>query len=366
MNVLWLSWKDINHPKAGGAEIITDQLLARLASEGHSVTLISSGYDNAKTHEDINGYTVIRGGNRFTVYFVARKLVQNQPTKWDLVIEEVNTVPFFLLNSIKSNKSYLFFHQLAREVWWYEIVFPVSLFGYLLEPLYLRLLRKNKALTISNSTKQDLLRYGFRPENIYIISEGIDMKPVDNLNSIKKFEQPTLLSLGALRSMKRTLDQVKAFELVRKKVHNLKLIIAGPNQSNYGKKVINYVRSSKYSHDITILGRIKTNEKIELMRRCHVILVTSVKEGWGLIVTEANSQGTPAVAYNVDGLRDSVKDGETGLLSVQNNPEALSLKIMEVIGNKNVYEEMRQKGWEWSCNITFEQCYNDFMRVVND
>ena len=49
------------------------------------------------------------------------------------------------------------------------------------------------------------------------------------------------------------------------------------------------------------------------MAEAHVLLMTSVREGWGLVVTEANACGTPAVVYNVPGLRDSVRNEETGL-----------------------------------------------------
>jgi glycosyltransferase involved in cell wall biosynthesis len=50
------------------------------------------------------------------------------------------------------------------------------------------------------------------------------------------------------------------------------------------------------------------------LSRAHIILVPAVREGWGLVVTEANAMGTPAIGYDdVPGLRDSIRHGETGI-----------------------------------------------------
>jgi glycosyltransferase involved in cell wall biosynthesis len=94
-------------------------------------------------------------------------------------------------------------------------------------------------------------------------------------------------------------------------------------------------------------------------------VVTSVKEGWGLVVTEANSQGTPAVVYNVDGLRDSVKDGNTGIIAKENTPEGLAKALVSLLGDSPTrYSQIREAAWEWSKTITFNQAYKDFMKAI--
>lgn len=99
------------------------------------------------------------------------------------------------------------------------------------------------------------------------------------------------------------------------------------------------------------------------MREALVIAVTSVREGWGLIVTEANSQGTPAVVYNIHGLRDAVRDGETGIVTHANNPEALAEGIRVLWNNPTLYEMMREKAWEWSKEFSWEKTAEAAMRV---
>jgi glycosyltransferase involved in cell wall biosynthesis len=99
------------------------------------------------------------------------------------------------------------------------------------------------------------------------------------------------------------------------------------------------------------------------MRRSHLIVVTSVKEGWGLIVSEAASQGTPAVVYDVDGLRDSVRHQETGLV-VAAQPTALAAAAAELLTDDPTYSRLQTAGWEWSKSLTFDQSYRDFKHIL--
>ncbi|MDO8573022.1 MAG: glycosyltransferase family 4 protein [bacterium] len=364
MKILWFSWKDKRHPLAGGAEVVTDAILSRLVKDGHEATLLTSGYAGASGEDMVNGYRVIRVGGRASVYWHAFRYYRvHLKGVHDLVVEEINTIPFFTPWYVQGKRA-LFFHQLAREIWFYQIFFPLSLAGYCIEPFYLRLLSKERVITISESTKRDLARYGFKKENISIISEGIDIKPVERLESIKKTAIPTVLSLGAVRPMKRTLDIVRGFEIIKAHTPEVKLVIAGDMAGKYGKKVLREIANSNYKDDIEVLGKVSRQEKIRLMQEAHVLAVASLKEGWGLVVTEANSQGTPAVVYDVDGLRDCVRDGVTGLHTKENTPQALAEAIMKMLEEKEAHETMRQNAWEWSKTITFEKQYQNFLEII--
>ncbi len=364
MKILWLSWKDKFHPLAGGAEVVTDQLLTRLAKDGHDVTLFTASYPNAGNRE-IGPYRVVRSGGRLSVYLKAfRAAKRGEFGSPDLLIEEINTVPFFSQFYGLRSKRTLFFHQLAREVWFFQMFFPLNILGYLIEPLYLKILSSNKAIVVSESTKNDLCRYGFKGENVSIVPVGIELEPVASLKSVTKFNDFTLLSLGAIRPMKRTLDQIKAFEHARSKIPELKLIIAGAGEGGYFNRCMTYIKKSQFSSDVTYLGRVSSDKKVKLMQQSHAILVTSIKEGWGLIVTEANSQGTPAVVYNVDGLRDSTKNNVTGLVSVSNTPTSLAEQVIALYNDKALYSRLRNTAWEWSKEITFENSYNCFKQIL--
>ncbi len=364
MNILWFSWKDITHPLSGGAEVVTNELATRLVRDGHEVTLVTGSYKGAAPTATINGYSVIRTGNRVSVYYKAWQYYRQHLRGWaDLVIDEVNTIPFFA-KFYAGERNILFVHMLCREIWFYQLPKWLGWVGYVIEPLYIRMLSDRKVITVSESTRADLVRHGFIPENVSIISEGIEMDPIADLGSVSKYDTPALLSLGSVRPMKRTLDQVKAFELAKRDIPELKLKLAGDHNGSYGSKVLEHIRNSPFAADIEVLGRVSKAKKVELMQKCHLIMVTSVKEGWGLIVTEAASQGAPAVVYDVDGLRDSVRHGETGLIAARNTRESLAAIIIRTLTDTDLYSKLRQGGWKWGKTITFDTSYRNFKEGI--
>jgi len=366
MKILWLTWKDLKNPQAGGAERVNEELAKRLVQKGYEVIFLTAGFPGAVAEEMVDGYKIIRLGSRWTVYWYVYRYYKKNLRGWaDMVIDEVNTMPFFAELYVKE-KNIIFIHQLCREVWFYQMSFPLSNIGYALEPYYMKALYDREVITVSESTKKDLLSLGFREKKINIISEGIDIDPVEDLEKIEKYEKPTLLSFGSVRGMKRTDHIIRAFELAKENNPDLELIVAGDYNNPFGKKVLALAEKSKYANSIKFLGRVDNDKKIELFQKSHILLVTSVKEGWGLVVTEANSQGTPAIVYDVDGLRDSVRHEETGLVCRDNNPEeAMAENIGRLLKEKSLYEKMRRIAWEWSKELTFEKAFEDFERIIS-
>jgi len=142
------------------------------------------------------------------------------------------------------------------------------------------------------------------------------------------------------------------------------LILAGEAEGRYGKRVLALAKKSVFARDIECLGKVDARKKQELLGYCHLLLATSVKEGWGLTVTEANSQGTPAVVYDVDGLRDSVEDRVTGIVCRKNTPEDLAMNIVKLLNDDVAYATLRKNALQWSKEITFENSYRDFKNIV--
>lgn len=365
MNIVWFSWKDINHPEAGGAESVSWRLMQSLVKDGHKVRHITARYTGSEAKSINEGVEVWRTGSRFSVYPKARKLFKKQMVDWpDLVIDEMNTIPFGA-GFYTRKKSVLLTYQLARKVWFYQMPFPISVVGFAIEPIYLFMLsRKYKvALTESESTRQELSHFGFSKENIKTFRVGIDLKPIVTLE--KKDNMNSVLILGAMRPMKRTLSAIRGFENARDSNPELHLTIAGDTTGVYAEKTLKYIEKSRHKSAINVLGRVTAEQRLQVMRKATLILVTSIKEGWGLIVTEANSQGTPAIAYNSDGLRDSIRDQSTGLLIKSGDELALGKAINELVGNKDNYERLRQQAWQNSKQYTFENSYKDFLKAID-
>lgn len=364
MKILWFTWKDRSHSHAGGAETVNEELAKRLVRDGHEVVFIVGGYAGSRQEEIRDGFKIIRLGGRYSVYWLAYRYYKKNLQGWaDLVIDEMNTIPFFARFYVKE-RNIMFVHQLCRKIWFYQTYFPLNIIGYLLEPIYLWILRKNTVITISESTRKDLIKYGFSPNRIFIISQGIDIEPIESLESAEKYPGPTILSLGAIREMKRTADQVRAFEIAKRSLPSLHMKIAGDTSEEYGIKVLAMINRSEFRKDVEYFGRVSQEQKTKLMRQCHLIVVSSVKEGWGLIVTEANSQGTPAVVYGVDGLRDSVRNNETGIITTKNTAKSLAEGIICLLSDSEKYARIRRNAWQWSQEFSFEKSYRDFLKVV--
>lgn len=360
MNIVWFSWKDIKHPYAGGAETVSWQIMSRLARDGHKVRLITARYDGSSEHEILDGIEIFRAGGRLSVYPRAFRTFRKQMAGWpDLIIDEMNTLPFGC-GFYSRKPRVLLTYQLARRVWFFQARFPVSVIGFMLEPFYLFALsrRYKTVLTESESTRRDLARFGFPKKNVSVFRVSIDLKPLASLG--KKQDPDNVLVLGALRPMKQTLSAIKGFEFARDKNPDLTLTLAGDTSGPYAAKVLKYIERSRHTAAIKVLGRVSAAEKNEVMRRAGVILVTSVKEGWGLIVTEANSQGTPAIAFDTDGLRDSVQDGKTGIIVKAGDEQALGGAINTLLGDRKSYDGIRRKAWESSKQYTFDNSYADF------
>lgn len=364
MNVLWFSWKDRRHPDAGGAEVVSSQIMDRLVRDGHTVRHITALYSGALQNENIDGIDTYRVGNRYSVYLKARSLYVKNMLGWeDVVIDEMNTIPFAAAQYTKAPVKMLLAYQLAREVWFYQMLFPFSLAGYLLEPLMLRWVSRKYplSLTESASSQRDMEKHGFKEVRTFRV--GMALKP---LGRLPEKSSKLILSLGGVRPMKRTLHAVKAFEYARDTDESLHMVIAGDTSTSYASRLISYVQNSRHTDAISIRGRVSNEERLALMREAAIILVTSIKEGWGLIVTEANSQGTPAIVYDVDGLRDSVKHEETGIVTPSKQPQAMGKAINSLLSDKVNYNKLRTAAWEWSKEFTFDNSYADFLEILSE
>ncbi|NBS42008.1 hypothetical protein EBS80_05130, partial [bacterium] len=244
-----MTWKDRDHPRAGGAEAVNEALAARLVAMGHEVTFVVAGFPGAAAEIQRDGFRVVRVGGRLSVYPRAwRQYRSTLRGNVDVVVDEMNTLPFFARWYAKE-PTVLFAHQLARSVWFHELPAALGAFGWMLEPLYVRALSRQTAVTISESTKRDLVRHGFRSEAITVLSQ-LGHAPAAATLPHKSWGRPTLLAFGSVRAMKRTLHVLRAFEIAKRALPELKLVIAGSTDGSYGERVVEAVRASEHRGSI--------------------------------------------------------------------------------------------------------------------
>lgn len=307
MRILIYNWRDIAHPNAGGAEVYTDRVASEWVKLGHEVTLFASAVDGQpEVDVVVGGYRVVRRGSRHGVYREARKFwVREGRGNFDLVVDEVNTRPFGCPRYVKEAPVIALIHQVCQEIWGYETRWPISWFGrHLLEPYWLSRYRSVPVVTVSESSKDSLLAYGLR--DVTIVPEGSALCGASVARPTKEAE-PTLVFVGRLSPNKRPGDAIEVHRSLSRRIPNLKLwmIGSGPEEARL---------KAKAAAGVTFYGRCDEATKKTLVARAHILLATSVREGWGLVVTEAAEVGTIACAYDVPGLRESVLSSG-GLLS---------------------------------------------------
>jgi glycosyltransferase involved in cell wall biosynthesis len=352
MNILILNWRDPKNPKSGGAEIVTLEHAKAWVAGGHEVTWLASGFGNCKKQETINGVNIVRKGTFLTVFFYAPLYYLFSGNKFDLVIDEIHGIPFFTPIYVRKPKI-AFIHEVASEIWDYMFPFPVNRFGKILEPLYFRLYSKIKFWTDADSTIDDLEKHGIRKSNCVAINCPVENKSLISLP--KKEEEPTFIFVSRVVKMKGIEEVTRAFFYILSEIKNANFWIVGDGEKSYVDKLKETMKSYSISPKVKFWGRVSEEEKLELMRRAHLLLHASVKEGWGLVVIEAASQGTPAVVYDVSGLRDSVKNGKTGVVLSENTAKEMAKEAMGLINDKKRYEEFQKNCLEWARSLTWPE-----------
>jgi glycosyltransferase involved in cell wall biosynthesis len=349
VRILILNWRCPKNPRAGGAELFTHEVAKRLVAAGDEVEWFASAFPGAAPEEYLDGVRIVRSGRQWTVHLHAfRHYFRRLRDRFDVLIDEVNTVPFFspLWADVPA---VMLIHQLAREVWWYESPFPLSVLGYVAEPVYLRCYRKSQVITVSTSTENDLRKLGFTGP-ITIVSEGYEaeyLKPAD------KSATPTFLYVGRLSRSKRVSHVIEAFSMFREAMHTGRLWLVGDGPPQYVKQLHRLVGKLKLTRHVEFCGRVVAAEKYRRMAESYLLLVSSAREGWGLVVIEANACGTPAVVYDVPGLRDSVRDNITGLV-VPAKPAELTKGMLRLWQQPDLYRRLADEAGRWSDGFSFD------------
>lgn len=368
MNILILNWRDIKSSKGGGAEILTHEMAKRWVKSGHTVTQFSAEFEGAKPEEKIDGVKIIRQGHsdlRFftsSVHFQAYKYYKKNKESFDVVIDEVHGLPFFTALYVNKKKVVLIC-EVAEELWVKMFGLIFGTVGRLVELLYLRMLYKNTPyLTISNSTKEELIKKGVRKESITVLPMGLTVPK--KIKSFEKEKNPTLIFVGRLSKSKGVEDAILAFGEIVKRNPTAHLWIVGSGDKDYISHLKDVAKHTKVINKTTFWGFVSEEKKFELMSRAHILVAPSVKEGWGLIVPESAFVATPSIVYNVLGLRDIVKNRVNGIITSKNTPQELAKEAIKILSDKDKYEALRVNAKKSSLNYNWDNTAKVALEVI--
>jgi glycosyltransferase involved in cell wall biosynthesis len=361
VKLLLVNWQDIENPQAGGAEIHLHEIFGRLARRGHAITLLCGGWAGHQDRAVIDGMDIHRVGTRATfaalAYSYYLRTLAREP--WDLLLEDINKIPLYtpLWVGTGTTRVAALVPHLFGGTAFLELPAPLAAAVWMSERPLGRFYRNVPFEAISESTRDDLVARGIRRENIAVIYPGVDTTSYTP-STQHRAPSPTFTYLGRLKKYKGVHHVIAAFAQV--KHPNATLEIAGAG--DYRPALEALVRSLDLGSRVRFLGRISEPEKLALLRRAWGLVFASPKEGWGITNMEAAACATPVVASNSPGIRESVRDGETGFLVPHGGAAAMAAAIDRLAASPALVEELGRNARRFAETFTWDRAADDTER----
>ena len=323
LRILVVNWLDRENPFAGGAETHLHEIFGRLARGGHEVTALVSGWPGCEPRARLDGIDIHRAGRRYTFSLAGPRYYRRAlaSRRFDVVVEDLNKAPVFA-RYWTGRPVLLLAHHLFGSTAFEAAPWPVAIATWLLERPIPRVFADCEAVAVSPSTRDDLVRRGLSAERITVIPNGIDLEWFTPDPEVRRSDAPTLLFLGRLKAYKRVDLVLMAIDRLARGGVRVDLLVGGMGDEAEALRRLSV--SLGISDRVRFLGFVSEERKLELLRSCWVHVLTSPKEGWGIANLEAAACGTPTIASDAPGLRDSVLDGRTGLLVPHGDVDGLA------------------------------------------
>lgn len=358
LKILIFNWYDVKHKYAGGAEIYIQKIAEKLVEGGYKVTMFSGNDGHNPRYEVINGVQIVRRGGLFTVALWAFVYyLLKFRNKYDVIIDIPKGVPFFTPLYVRKPKLCLV-HHVHTEMFMNGLGFPLKQMAVFFEKNLMPFVYRGvKFVTISESSKKAMRNIGIKGE-IAIIPPGVDFIPMDK----QKTTHPTIVYLGRLRKYKSIDTVILATRFIKDFIPNIELLIAGTGEDE--ERLKNITQDLNLEQNVKFLGKVSELRKAELYSTSWVCVQPSTVEGWGMTVIEANKYGTPVVASDVYGLRDSVLDKQTGILTEVGNPNMFAISIMRLITDEPLRKIYAENAKNWAGNFTWEVAAEKFRQAI--
>jgi len=342
--ILILSYRDLQHPEMGGAEIIIHEIYRRLQAAGHQVTFLTCRFPGCSPRARIDGMEVIRIGNLYNFNFEVGRYFRRHLARdgYTVLVEDLNKLPFYGPAFQKKLPVLVNIPHLFGRTVFSEAIFPLALYVYLQEQTIPRIYRHCHFQVLSDSTREDLIRRGLSPDRIFVVRSGIDHGYYVPPPGGRTPPKPVLLYLGRLKKYKCIEFPIRILSELRAAVPGAEYWIVG--EGDYRPELERIARECGVAGSVRLLGFKDGAEKLEILHRSRVLLYTSPKEGWGLSVIEGNATGLPCVASDSPGLRESVQHGQTGFLVPHGDLGALRERVQELLTDDELWRRMSTAG----------------------
>jgi glycosyltransferase involved in cell wall biosynthesis len=307
------NWRDPWHPQAGGAERYAWEMACGLTQAGAKVHFLTARAAGQARRQQRDGVEIVRLGGRFTVYPMILAWLLARRRSFDAVLDCQNGIPFFTPLVLPPKVPVLcVVHHVHTAQFGVHFGRWMAGVGRLLEgPAARRVYRRHACVAVSPSTVTAMReRLGWTGD-IYLVPNGICWP---RTTAVARAEATNLVWVGRLVAHKRPERLIGVAERMVLRQGSDRQVLDVVGHGPAAGPLAALVAGRGLDSVVRLRGFVAEQAKQALVAGALLHLNTSQGEGWGLCVLEAAALGVPTVAYEVDGLRDAVRDGETGWL----------------------------------------------------
>lgn len=357
-HVLICNWRDMRNPEGGGSERFVEEVARGLVERGDRVTLFCAAHDQAPRDELRDGIRFVRRGDKLAVYLHAfLGLLLRRFGRIDVVVDVQNGLPFFTRLATRKPVVVLV-HHVHREQW--PVVYPglVGRIGWWIESWFApRLYRRSRYVAVSTATRDELVALGVDRERISIVHNGTDPTPVTD---VERSPHPAMCVVGRLVPHKQVEHAIDAVAELTE-FPDLTLTVVGDGW--WEQELRDYAAARGVADRVVFTGFVDERTKHAVYASSWLMLLPSLKEGWGLVVGEAGSHSTPTVAYrSAGGTQESVDDGDSGAL-VDDRAEFLDA-VRRLMTDDALRERLGKGALDKSRAFTWTQTREGFASVL--
>jgi glycosyltransferase involved in cell wall biosynthesis len=355
-HLLAINFRDPAHPEAGGAELHLEHVLLAALRHGWRVTWLASSFPGAPTEAGHRGMRIVRRGSWWNFNLLVPGILRREFSGANLpdrVVEDINKAPCLTPWFTRAPVSVVIPHLFGTTVF-REANPLVGAYVLALEALVPAAYRGCRFVVISESTRDDLVARGVPAARVSVVHCGLDHERYHPDPAATRAAAPTLVFVGRLRRYKGVDWLLRALPAVRARVPGatLEVIGDGPHAGALAAEA----RRLGLGDAVRFLGHLPAADKVARLRAAWAVVQPSPKEGWGLTVVEASACGTPVVASDAPGLRDSVRRGETGLLVPYGDTRALADALARVLSDPALRERLGRAGIAWASRFRWPEC----------
>lgn len=363
MKICHLIYDDVKNPWLGGGGALRAREIYRRLAERHQITVVTGNFPGAAREEVEEGVRFLRVGSdasymRSRLSYCRQALACLRRQEWDVWVHEFSAFAPLWPEARLRRRGLLFFYHFvgAHALVKHPVVGGIA---WAAEALTLRGYRH--LVTISPSVQEEVQRrLKGRPVQVDCVYTGVDARYFD----LEPEEQPYLLYFGRMDVHTKGLDTlIAAFARVALQYPQIQLKMAGRGASQAVAQVRQLVRQAGIEDRVELLGAVDETQKCELLRQALFLCMPSRYEGWGIAAVEAQAAGKAVLGTRVSGLRDAVREGETGLLVEAGQPEALAGGMRQLLDQPELRQRLGRQGREWARRFDWAQIALDQEKV---